>query len=188
MGKVAEDKCWYYNMKQGVNTLASFMPRLSKDLKLSQIYSNHSLRVTGATILAKNYNPHQIMAVTGHKSIQSLAVYERVSAEEKLQMGNSISASLATSSTTATDDIGTFSLDHFLDEEDDIATFVRELESQEMSVMTQTSSTAVQAQQLDTVTVTQSSSRRILSPRSTGMPMFNNCHINNIAIYNCPPK
>jgi redox-regulated HSP33 family molecular chaperone len=35
---------------------------------LSQIYTNHSIRATGATILGRNCSMAQIMAVTGHKS------------------------------------------------------------------------------------------------------------------------
>ncbi|KAH3751743.1 hypothetical protein DPMN_186312 [Dreissena polymorpha] len=36
------------------------------------------------------YNPAQIMAVTGHKSVQSLNTYQRVSADEKIKMGQTI--------------------------------------------------------------------------------------------------
>jgi hypothetical protein len=46
---------------------------------LSQIYTNHSIRATGATILGRNCSMAQIMAVTGHKSASSVAVYQRVS-------------------------------------------------------------------------------------------------------------
>lgn len=40
------------------------------------------------------YGPSQIMAVTGHKSVQSLTVYQRVDEEEKLRMGQSISEAM----------------------------------------------------------------------------------------------
>lgn len=36
------------------------------------------------------YGPYQIMAVTGHKSLQSFTVYQRVDENEKLRMGRSI--------------------------------------------------------------------------------------------------
>jgi hypothetical protein len=47
-------------------------------------------------ILSKNmYGPAQIMAVTaGHKSVQSLPVYQRVDNEEKIRMGQTLSENL----------------------------------------------------------------------------------------------
>lgn len=71
------------------------MSELSRLCKLSQEYTNHSVRVTGATILSKcMYGPAQIMALTGHKSVQSLTVYQRVDDDEKLQMGQTLTNSL----------------------------------------------------------------------------------------------
>jgi hypothetical protein len=47
-------------------TLVKFMTKLSEGAKLSQIYTNRSIRATGVTILTKSmFNPSQIMAVTG---------------------------------------------------------------------------------------------------------------------------
>ena len=62
--------------------------RYSFLLYLSQIYTNHSIRATGATILGRNCSMPmaQIMAVTGHKSASSVAVYQRVSSKEKQVM------------------------------------------------------------------------------------------------------
>ena len=36
------------------------------------------------------FSPSQIMAVTGHKSVQSLTVYQRTDTEEKIAMGQSL--------------------------------------------------------------------------------------------------
>ena len=59
------------------------------------MYTNHSKRATGATILSKNmFGAAQIMAVTGHKSVQSLSVYQRVDDSEKILMGHTLSKSL----------------------------------------------------------------------------------------------
>ena len=64
----------------------SYMSDLRKSCNLSQLYTNHSIRATGATVLSKGmYGPAQIMAVTGHKYVQSLSVYQRVDDDEKLQ-------------------------------------------------------------------------------------------------------
>lgn len=82
---------WYCNSGVGEKTLSSFMSRLSKSCGLAQIYTNHSIRATGATILSKNmYGAAQIMAVTGHKSVQSLTTYQRVDTEEKIKMGQTL--------------------------------------------------------------------------------------------------
>ena len=71
------------------------MTKLSEGAKLSQIYTNHSIRATGATILTKSmFNPSQIMAVTGHKSVQSLTVYQRTDTEDKIAMGHAMGKSL----------------------------------------------------------------------------------------------
>ncbi|CAG2243962.1 unnamed protein product [Mytilus edulis] len=71
------------------------MSDLSESANLSQIYTNHSIRATGATILSKNmYGPAQIVAVTGHNSVQSLTVYQRVGNSEKIEMGQTLSDNL----------------------------------------------------------------------------------------------
>lgn len=72
---------------------------MSKAINLSKVYTNHSIRATGASILSKcMYGPSQVMSVTGHKSVQCLGVYQRVSDAEKIQMGESISENLAPTS------------------------------------------------------------------------------------------
>ena len=49
------------------------------------------LRVTGATNLTRcGFSARQIMAITGHKSIESLAIYQKVQEDEKLKMGISL--------------------------------------------------------------------------------------------------
>jgi hypothetical protein len=89
------DKPWYYNAPIGEKTLGNFMTSLSKLCRLSQIYINHSIRATGATILAKNnYCDVQIMAVTGYKSVAALSMYQRVDNEDKIQMGKTLSDSI----------------------------------------------------------------------------------------------
>ena len=77
----------------GHNTHEIFMSRLTKKTGLSQHYTNHCICVTGCTNLCRtgNFSAKQIMAVTGHKSIQSLGIYHRVKSDEKLMMGMSLS-------------------------------------------------------------------------------------------------
>lgn len=66
-----DEAVWYCNSCLGEKILAKFMSKLSEKAGLSQIYTNHSVRATGATILTKSmFSPSQIMSVTGHKSVQ----------------------------------------------------------------------------------------------------------------------
>ena len=88
------DEYWFQKRPIGKDTLASFMSTLSKKTGLSQIYTNHSIRATGATILGRNCSMAQIMAVTGHKSASSVAVYQHVSSKEKQVMGDIITSSV----------------------------------------------------------------------------------------------
>ena len=89
------DKTWYYNAPVGENTPGNFMASLSKLCRLSHIYTNHSIRAIGATMLAKNnYCDTQIMAVTGHKSVAALFMYQRVDNEDNIQMGKTLPNSI----------------------------------------------------------------------------------------------
>lgn len=65
------------------------MSDLSRKRNLDQIYTNHSIRATGATMSKEMHGPSQTMAVAGHKYIQSLTVYPRVDKEEEIRMGHS---------------------------------------------------------------------------------------------------
>ena len=90
-----DEDTWFSNRPMGKNTLADFMKTLSKKCGLSKVYTNHSIRVTGATILSQGkFSASQIMSVTGHKSVSSLAIYQRVSDNEKLDMGQALSTAM----------------------------------------------------------------------------------------------
>ena len=56
-------------MVVGENTLGKKMKVLSKEAKLSVVYTNHSIRATTNTILDRNgYEARHIMSVSGHRS------------------------------------------------------------------------------------------------------------------------
>ena len=87
--------CHYKKMRVGENKLASFMTDLSHEANLSRVYTNHCIRVTGATNLSRaHFSAHQIMSITGHKSVNSLAIYQRVKDDEKMMMGMSLAFNL----------------------------------------------------------------------------------------------
>ena len=86
---------WYTNKCIGANPLSTFMSTLSHDADLAKMYTNHSIRVTGTTYLTrKEFSPKQIMSITGHKSLNSLAIYQKVSTDEKLAMAYAMSCYL----------------------------------------------------------------------------------------------
>lgn len=91
-----DDACWYTKRPVGVNALNTFLPLLSSKCELSQIYTNHSLRATGATVLYQNdHSASEIMAVTGHKSVSALAVYQHTSSNQKMVMGTTLAQNVA---------------------------------------------------------------------------------------------
>ncbi|CAC5369743.1 unnamed protein product [Mytilus coruscus] len=97
------DSVWYTKQGLGKDSISSFMTKLSKACCLSKIYTNHSIRATGITALFKNkFADSLIMAVTGHKSVNSLAVYHRVSNQKKGRSGPSHSEFNSTFNYTST--------------------------------------------------------------------------------------
>lgn len=87
---------WFRAIPLGHNPLDTFMGKLSDRCELSDHYNNHCIRVTGVSNLMRSgrYTPKQVMAVSGHKSIHSLAIYQRVRDDEKMMMGMSLTYSL----------------------------------------------------------------------------------------------
>ena len=73
----------------GKNPLGSFMSNVSNKCGLSKVYTNHSIRVTAATVLTRmKFSPSEIMSVTGHKSVQSLSIYQKTKVDQKIEMGD----------------------------------------------------------------------------------------------------
>ena len=86
---------WFTRKNIGKNPLASFMSEVSRKCNLSQIYTNHSIRVTGCTVLTRcKFSSSEIMAVSGHKSVQSLAIYQKTKQKQKIQMGKALFQSM----------------------------------------------------------------------------------------------
>ena len=56
---------------------------------------NHCIRFSGVTNLTRaNFTAKQVMSVSGHKSVESLALYQRVHEDEKMMMGLCLTYSL----------------------------------------------------------------------------------------------
>lgn len=86
-----DNNVWFKAVPLGHTPLERFMSKLSLKLDLSEYYTNHCIRVTGTSNLFRaHFTPKQIMSVTGHKSLQSLGIYQRVAENEKMMMGMSL--------------------------------------------------------------------------------------------------
>ena len=75
---------WYTCTPVGHNTLNKTVKQLCKDAGIPGFKTNHSLRVTSATRLFQSGVDEQlIMSRTGHRSIQGVRAYKRVSEDQK---------------------------------------------------------------------------------------------------------
>ena len=67
---------WYTCQKMGKNMIGNMMKRISEEAGLSQLYTNHCLRASTATILARSgLQDREIVKVTGHKNTDSVKHY-----------------------------------------------------------------------------------------------------------------
>ena len=74
--RMADDSSWYTKQPVGINTLSSMLKDISKDIGLSRIYTNHSVRSTTITALNEaGFETRVIMAVSGHRSEASVRSY-----------------------------------------------------------------------------------------------------------------
>ncbi|KAL9958211.1 hypothetical protein ACROYT_G035192 [Oculina patagonica] len=72
----AEDAVWYEAHPLGMNSLAKMMKIISEEASLSKIYTNHCVRATAITLWSNaGISNRHIMAISGHRSEQSLVSY-----------------------------------------------------------------------------------------------------------------
>ena len=80
---------WYDQKPIGKNTLGSFMATISEKAELPVVYTNHCIRATAITKLSNGgIEANDIVTFTGHKSIESLRMYQAPSTEKKRTMSN----------------------------------------------------------------------------------------------------
>ena len=93
--KPKNPEIWYTKGNIGKNPLAKFMSDISEKCNLSMISHNHSIRVTGITMLTRmQFSASEIMSVSGHKSVQSLANYQKTCDTQKIQMADGLYQSM----------------------------------------------------------------------------------------------
>jgi hypothetical protein len=81
-----EEPVWYCQMKVGLNKMNTFMSDISRLLKLSKMYTNHTLRATSISILGEQFADTDVSTVSGHKSISNMNIYKKTSVPKKCEM------------------------------------------------------------------------------------------------------
>jgi hypothetical protein len=83
---------WFDKAPLGKNTLGDKMKNLSKQLNLSKLYTNHSLRATTITLLDnKCFEARHIMYISGHKIESSIRNYSRTDDTQKRKIAKALS-------------------------------------------------------------------------------------------------
>ena len=81
----------YTKQRVGINSIKQFLPRICDACGLGRKYTNHSLRATAITRMFEGKIPEKVIAdKSGHKSIQGLRCYERISVKQDQAAGELI--------------------------------------------------------------------------------------------------
>ena len=86
--KVVNDP-WYVAVPIGKNVLAKMVSTICDEAGISGKKTNHSLRVSGTTSLFNAGVPERVIQQrTGHRSIEGLRIYERITDEQEMAVSN----------------------------------------------------------------------------------------------------
>ena len=97
--KKPKDNVWYGKIPVGHNTLSQTVRYLCNTAGIPGYKTNHSLRVTSATRLFQGGMDEQlIMSRTGHRSIEGIRSYKRVSEDQRVVLSDILNS--ATNGTT----------------------------------------------------------------------------------------
>ena len=91
------DPIWFDKQRVGHDPLERYMKFLAKDVPLSsEDYTNHSIRATCITLLDRaQFESRHIIALTGHKSENTIKQYAKgCSNEKKRQMSNELASKI----------------------------------------------------------------------------------------------
>ena len=99
------EQVWYCNSPVGVNTLSKMMSVISKKYNLSEIYTNHCMRVTSMQTMERNdMEGRDIIRVTGHKSEKSINQYARtLSTTKKRKISHAFTSTLSGGPSSSTE-------------------------------------------------------------------------------------
>eukprot|EP00117_Sycon_ciliatum_P038082 scpid85364/ scgid28368/ len=86
-----QDRVWFCNSPLGKTILGNMMPEISKAAQLTQIYTNHCLCATVVSMLpGEGSEQRHIMALTGHRSSNSLTSYTRSTTAQERPMSDTL--------------------------------------------------------------------------------------------------
>ena len=84
-----KSEVWYNSCPVGYRTLANTVNRLCKSVSIGGYKTNHSLRVTAATrLFQQGIDEQLIMMRTGHRSMDGVRAYKRVSETQQQALSN----------------------------------------------------------------------------------------------------
>lgn len=93
--KILHDKnvaIWYCKQAVGRNSIGNYMSTISVKAGLKTRYTNHCIRATTVTRLRDGgIDPHDIVAVTGHRCIASIASYSKTNLQKRREMSHTLS-------------------------------------------------------------------------------------------------
>ncbi len=92
------DPVWFEKAPVGHTKIGNFMKELSEKVKLSKVYTNHSIQATCITKLDQaNFESRHIMAVSSHKSESTVKTYAKKCPEsKKREMSETLTESMGT--------------------------------------------------------------------------------------------
>ena len=79
-----DDAFWYNGSPLSKNKIGNLMTKLTNEVKLSKVYTNHCVQSTYITILDRaGHEALHIMSVSGHKKIESIQNYTNPTSDSK---------------------------------------------------------------------------------------------------------
>ena len=95
---------WFTKQVIGKNTIGNIAKQMALQAGLSEARTNHSGRKTAIqTLLHAGIPPTDVMQLTGHKNVQSLNSYSKLSNDQQHSISNLLSNSLSVQLSNKTD-------------------------------------------------------------------------------------
>ena len=86
-----DDEVWFETLPIGGNKLDGMMKSISEEVKLSKMYTNQSVRATAITLWSNaGVQNCYIMAIAGHRSVQSLLHYNTQPSTSQLRTSSEV--------------------------------------------------------------------------------------------------
>ena len=94
---------WFYQEPLSLTKLQGLLKKMCKDAKVEGNFTNLSLRATGATLLIDAGVPELVVQKrTGHKSLDALHTYERITPWQETRVAQILSESICSTLYTST--------------------------------------------------------------------------------------